>query len=373
MDRDNKIMEESLNFKKIRKGTILKGEVVSSYKDEVVVNINYFCDGIIKKDELLSENYEKGSIIDVYVVSLDDGFGNVVLSEKKANYIVVSNELKDILKSGSRVSVYIKDRVDSGLICDYKGIRGFIPGSRVSTHRIDLNDYIGKTLEAILIELDLNKNRVIFSSKEIEVERKEEEKRKFFKSLSVGDKFLGTVKSVKDFGAFIDISGFPAFIHKSEVSNKHKFDINDILKVSKKVSVSILRIDKENNKLYLTMKESNYNPYLEYKNDFVEGNVYDVDVIKILPYGLVVSLNDYLTGFIHISEISNEILDLNKLFKIGDSIKAKITSIDHDEKKIFLSYKDIDECTNYEKGYTDKDTSNNTLGDVFKDIFSKLM
>lgn len=365
-------MEESLNFEKIKKGTILKGEVISSYKDEVIVNINYFCDGVIKKDELLGESYEKGSIIDVYVVSLDDGFGNIMLSEKKANYINAINELKDILKSGEKVSVYIKDKVDAGLICDYKGIRGFIPGSRVSTRKVDLNDYINKNLEVKLIEFDISKNRVIFSAKEIQVEKEEQDKREFFESLNVGDKFLGTVKSVKDFGAFIEICGIQAFIHKSEVSYKHNFDIKDILKVSEKVSVSILELDKENNKIYLTMKESNYNPYLEHKNDFAEGNIYDVVVTRILPYGIIVSLNDYITGFIHISEVSNEAVNLNKLFKIGDSIKAKIISINHDEKKISLSYKDGYECTNDESGYIDEDTSNNTLGDVFKDIFSKL-
>ncbi|BAK80755.1 30S ribosomal protein S1 [Candidatus Arthromitus sp. SFB-rat-Yit] len=372
MDRDNKIMEESLNFKKIKKGSILKGEVISSYKDEVVVNINYFCDGIIKRDELLGEDYEKGSSIDVYVVSLDDGFGNIVLSEKKASYINALNKLKFILKSGDKVSVYIKDRVNSGLICEYKGIRGFIPGSRVSTHKVNLNDYIGKNLEVILIELDLNKNRVIFSAKEIEMDREAKERAKFLESLNVGDKFLGRVKSVKDFGAFIDISGVQAFIHKSEVSNKHNFDINSILKVSEKVSVSVLEVDKENNKIYLTMKESNYNPYLEYKNDFIEGNIYDVVVVKILSYGLIVSLNDYLTGFIHVSEISDEHVNLNKLFKIGDSIRAKIICKDDQENKISLSCRDTDECTKNESGYIDENPQNDTLGEVFKDIFLKL-
>lgn len=372
MDRDEKIMEESLNFRKIKKGSILKGEVISSHKDEVVVNINYFCDGIIKKDELLSEDYEKGSSIDVYVVSLDDGFGNIVLSEKKANYINVLNELKDMLKSGSRGFVHIKDKVDAGLICDYKGIRGFIPKSRISMRKVDLNDYIDKNLEVILVEFDVNKNRIIFSSKEIEIDREEKEKAKFFESLNVGDKFLGTVKNVKDFGAFIDISGVQAFIHKSEVSNKHNFDINSILKVSEKVSVSVLEVDKKNNKIYLTMKESNYNPYLEYKNDFVEENIYDVVVVKILSYGLIVALNDYLTGFIHTSEISDDYINLNKSFKTGDTIRAKIIWKDDKENKISLSCRNVYEYTKNEGGYIDESSQNVTLGEVFKDIFSKL-
>ena len=160
MDRDKKIMEElmddSLSFKKIKKGSILKGEIISSLKDEIVVNINYFCDGIVRKEELLKdivvgETYLKGQQIDVFVVSLDDGFGNVLLSEKKAYYENAINELREIYKNGKKVEVFVKEEVNAGLVCDFKGVRGFIPKSRVSINKVNLSDYLNKVLEVVLI------------------------------------------------------------------------------------------------------------------------------------------------------------------------------------------------------------------------------
>lgn len=380
MDRDKKIMEElmddSLSFKKIKKGSILKGEIISSLKDEIVVNINYFCDGIVRKEELLKdivvgETYLKGQQIDVFVVSLDDGFGNVLLSEKKAYYENAINELREIYKNGKKVEVFVKEEVNAGLVCDFKGVRGFIPKSRVSINKVNLNDYLNKVLEVVLIEFDMSKNKVVFSRKEIEQEKIEKNKREILSRINVGDKFLGTVKNIKDFGIFVDIGGVQGFVHKSEMTHKQKFNVNDLVKVGDKVNVYVLNYDKENNKVALTMKDSNYSPFLEYKNDFIEGNIYDVIVLKILSSGIIVSLNDELTGFIHVSEISDDMINLNKSFKVGDKIKAKILSISGEEEKISLSYKKVFEEEN-DSTYVDNEVSNSTLGDVFKDIFSKL-
>ena len=380
MDRDKKIMEElmddSLSFKKIKKGSILKGEIISSLKDEIVVNINYFCDGIVRKEELLKdivvgETYLKGQQIDVFVVSLDDGFGNVLLSEKKAYYENAINELREIYKNGKKVEVFVKEEVNAGLVCDFKGVRGFIPKSRVSINKVNLSDYLNKVLEVVLIEFDMSKNKVVFSRKEIEQEKIEKNKRELLSRINVGDKFLGTVKNIKDFGIFVDIGGVQGFVHKSEMIHKQKFNINDLVKVGDKVNVYVLNYDKENNKVLLTMKDSNYSPFLEYKNDFIEGNIYDVTVLKIVSSGIIVSLNDELTGFIHVSEISDDMVNLNKSFKVGDKIKAKILSINGEDEKISLSYKKVFEEEN-DSTYVDNEVSNSTLGDVFKDIFSKL-
>lgn len=380
MDRDKKIMEElmddSLSFKKIKKGSILKGEIISSLKDEIVVNINYFCDGIVRKEELLKdivvgETYLKGQQIDVFVVSLDDGFGNVLLSEKKAYYENAINELREIYKNGKKVEVFVKEEVNAGLVCDFKGVRGFIPKSRVSINKVNFSDYLNKVLEVVLIEFDMSKNKVVFSRKEIEQEKIEKNKRELLSRINVGDKFLGTVKNIKDFGIFVDIGGVQGFVHKSEMTHKQKFNINDLVKVGDKVNVYVLNYDKENNKVLLTMKDSNYSPFLEYKNDFIEGNIYDVTVLKIVSSGIIVSLNDELTGFIHVSEISDDMVNLNKSFKVGDKIKAKILSINGEDEKISLSYKKVFEEEN-DSTYVDNEVSNSTLGDVFKDIFSKL-
>ena len=236
---------------------------------------------------------------------------------------------------------------------------------------MNLKDYVGKTLEVYVIEFNSSKNKIVFSRKEIEIQKAKEEKEKLINGINAGDKFLGVVKSIKDFGVFVDIGGVQGLVHKSEITHKRNFNINEMFKVGDKVEVFVLNCDKETGKLSLTMKDSNYNPFKEYKNEFIEGNIYDVTISKILSSGIIVSLNDELTGFIHISEFPEEVQNLNKEFKVGDKIKGKILLINSQDGKISLSYKKVFEDDVEEFDYKEEEVSN-TLGDVFKDLFSKL-
>ena len=154
------------------------------------------------------------------------------------------------------------------------------------------------------------------------------------------------------------------------MSYKRRFNTSDLVKVGDKIDVYILNYDEEKDKLSLTMKDSNYNPFAFYKNDFVEGGIYEVRVFKILSSGLIVSLNDELTGFIHVSELPDDIKSLDKSFKVGDVLKAKILSINSDQEKISLSNVKVFEDENKFDYVKDEDL-NMTLGDMFKDIFSK--
>lgn len=379
MNMDEKIMEnfieDSFDFKKIKKGNTIKGEIVCVLKDEIVVNIKYFCDGIVKKDELLYEIsnnvYLKGSEIDVYVLSLDDGFGNVLLSEKRAHYENAIKELKNIFKQKRKVYVFVKESVDAGLICEFKGVSGFIPRSMVSTSKVNLNDYVNKNLEVVLIEFNQSRGRVIFSSKEIEIEKKEMSRRKFLNEINVGDKFLGKVLTIKDFGIFVEVDGVQGFVHKFEITHKKNFNINDEVSVGDEVTLFVLKIDKENCKVSFTMKDSNYSSFDKYKNDFIVGSVYEGVISKILPFGMVVDLNDEISGFIHISEFPDEFNNLIKCFKVMEKIKVKILSFDVKSEKISLSYSKVFEDEG-DTSYSDEDISSIKLGDLFKDVFSKI-
>lgn len=374
MDKDIKLMEESLNFKKIKKGSIIKGKIISLSKDEVVVNINYFCDGIIKKQELLLDEiekfYEKDKEIYVYVVSLDDGEGNVLLSEKRANYFKVIEELSEIYKQNKIISVFVKQKLEAGLVCDYKGVSGFIPKSKVSINNSNFEKFLGENLEVKLIDFDESKNRIIFSHRDVEEIKILENRKNFIEKSNPGDKFLGRVESIKDFGIFVNVDGVSGFVHKSEMSYKKKFNVNDLVKVSDEIDVYLLKVDEQNQKIYFTMKDLNFDVFSNYANNFLVGEIYEVVVEKILSSGMIVSLNDELTGFIHISEFPESITNLNKEFSFGDRIKAKILKIDMEDKKISLSYSKV-----FEEDSSDEyieDEKLNTFGEIFKDVFSKL-
>ncbi len=366
-------MEDSLNFKKIEKGSILKGRVIHISDDEITVDLNYLCDGIIKKSELVSSEIEKfyeiGKEIVVYVISPDYEGGNVLLSEKKAYYFDVMDELNQIYKSNKVVSVYVKENVNAGLICEFKGIRGFIPKSKVYNNRDNLNFFLEKNLDVILIEI--SENRIIFSNIDAEEVKSKEIRKKFIDVVNVGDEFSAIVESIKDFGIFINVKGITGFVHKSEMSYKRRFNANDIVKVSDEVSVRLLKVDIDNQKLYFSMKDLKSDPFLNFVKDFKIGEIYEVCIEKIVTSGIIVLLNDEVTGFIHISEFPEDMQDLNRSFIIGDKIKAKILKIDSDNKKISLSYSKVLE-NNYDNNEYFEEEKFNTFGEIFKDIFLKL-
>lgn len=368
-------MEELLNgeysFKKIRKGEILTGEIISVKGDEVIVNINHYADGIIKSSNLINEDisyYNVSDKINVFVVSTDDGEGNVVLSEKKANELNVWKDLEVLIEDKTRINVLVKEVIDPGLVVHYKGIRGFIPRSRLG---IVSDNLIGTEIEVVTIEVDRSKNRVIFSHIEIEREKRKERRKELTNKLSEGDKFVGTVKNIKDFGIFVDIGGIEGLVHRSQISHKRNFNILDMFKTGDQVDVCILNYDKDKDRLSLSIKALLDEPFSKAKNYFKVEEIYDVKIEKILSSGLIVELGEDITGFIHISELPEEMSSINKSFSEGQMIKAKILKIDEENQKISLSYNKVNEEVEEVSSYETNDESQ-TIGDVWKDVLSQI-
>ncbi len=347
---NNEMMEAIENsFTRIHRGDILKGEVIFVTNDEVMVNINYKSDGIINKDELSNDPsikpkdlFKPGDEIDVYVVRLDDGEGNVVLSSKRVDDFKNWDILEKLFNDKERVECKVINIVKGGLSVLVHGINGFMPVSQVSINYVsDLNPYKGKTLVSKVIDFDKEKKRVILSRKEVEREELNNKRKELWATLEVNQVVEGVVQRLTDFGAFVDLGGLDGLIHISDLSWNKVKNPSEVVKVGQKVLVRVLSLDKEKNRISLGLKQTVEEPWIAFSKNVSIGDVVDGIVVNLLDFGAFVRLNEGVDGLLHVSQISNEhIAKPSDALKIGDKLSVKVIDINGEDKKISLSLKE---------------------------------
>ncbi len=372
---NNEMMEAIENsFIKIHRGDILKGEVIYVTNNEVMVNINYKSDGIIDREELSNDPdvkpkdlYKVGDEIDVYVVKLDDGEGNVVLSARRVYDFKNWDIIEQIFNNKERVECKVLNSVKGGLSVLVNGVNGFMPASQVSISFVnDLSIYKGKTLIVKVIDFDKEKKRVILSRKEVEREELNNKRKELWASLEVDQLIEGTVQRLTDFGAFVDLGGVDGLIHISDLSWNRVKHPSNVVKVGQKVLVRVLALDKDKNRISLGLKQTIEEPWSAFSKNVKVGDVVEGTVVNLLDFGAFVRLNEGVDGLLHVSQISKE--HINKpsdALKIGQKLNVKVIEINEEDKKISLSLKDAME-TNEET--TETITLNEepevTIGDI---------
>ena len=374
-------IEKSMN--KIHTGEILKGTVISVTEQEVLVNIGYIADGIIKKEELSAEQgidpreqYKTGDEINVYVLKLNDGEGNVILSEKRADRFRVWDELAEVYEKKQTISVEIKELTKGGGLAYIKGVRAFIPASHISKNYVeDLSSFVGKTLFVRVIELDPENKKIILSRKVVEQDEAESMKQKAWTELEKGQKRQGVVTKLMKFGAFVDLGGIEGLIHLSELSWKRVKDPSEVVSVGDKVEVYILDLDQEKGRISLGLKDVNQDPWENIDKKYKAKDIVEGIVVKIINIGVFVEIEPGLEGLVHISEIAEErILKASDVLSVGDTVQVKILDIRKEEHKISLSIKEAENTIKNEDipaDYSD-DGEMGTLGDLFKEKFKDL-
>jgi len=365
------------SMKRIHAGDIVKGKVIKVNENEVLVNIGYMADGIIPKQELSDdENIDPRDIlkpddaIDVLILQVDDGEGNVILSKKQADQVVVWDELNEYLESGTSFEVTVKEAVKGGVVALIKGIRAFIPASQLSVNYVeDLNAYVGKTLKVKLIELDRKSRKVVLSRKEVEKEERELQKKEIWKTLKKGEKRKGVVRRLAKFGAFVDLGGVDGLIHLSDLSWKRVLDPAEVVSVGDVVEVYVVDFDEKKDRISLALKDIKEDPWNEsvrkYKiNDIIKGKV-----VRITNFGAFVEIEPGVEGLVHISQITDKhIAKVSEVLSVGDEVKAKIIELKPEEKRISLSIREAEDGVSEEvMQYTDNDEDDVTIGDILKD------
>ncbi len=359
---ENKTMQELLdehdsNFRTPRRGDVENGKIVMVTKDEIVVNIGYKADGIIPRSEVsiadgvdLRDEYKEDQELEVYVLKTDSGDGNVLLSIKKLAMDQDFKELEPIFEEGKEVDVVVKQIVKGGLIAYYKNVRGFIPASHISIrYENDLNKYIGETISVRVIEYDKKKRRTVFSRKDLLKELVKEKKSEFFDKIETGQILDGVVKRIANFGAFVDIGGFDGLVHVTEITHGRIKTPSEKLKVNDKVRVKVLSVDEENEKVSLSIKQTEEDPWSLVAEQFVPNSIHSGKVVNTTDFGAFVELAPGVEGLVHISQISkSRVNNPEDILKPNQYYDFEILEVDLKDQKIKLSCKNIGEDTDVE-------------------------
>ncbi|MFI3175010.1 MAG: 30S ribosomal protein S1 [Bacillota bacterium] len=327
-------------------GDVVKGTVIQIVNEEVSVNLGYKSDGVIPRAEyssdtsvVPSEVLQLGDEIEVFVVRVNDGDGNVLLSKKRIETLKGMEEIEAAYNAKEVVTGLVAEVVKGGLIAVVNSARVFIPSSQVSNRFIeDLSVFKGKELDFQIIEMDRVKRRVIGGRKALVEKEIAAKKAELFEKIEAGTKVGGTVSRLTDFGAFVDLGGVDGLIHISEMSWGRISNPREVLKEGQTVEVFILEVDKEKGKISLSLKDGDMNPWKLAVDKYAVGTIVEGKVVRMVPFGAFVELEAGVDGLVHISQIANKhVVKPEDELKVGEIVTVKVLEVNADQKKISLS------------------------------------
>ena len=328
-------------------GDIVKGTIVKVDKDEVLLDIGFKSEGVIPARELsIRHDVDPGEIVSVgdeveaLVLQKEDKEGRLILSKKRAQYERAWGTIERIKEQNGVVSGPVIEVVKGGLILDI-GLRGFLPASLVELRRVrDLQPYVGRSLEAKIIELDKHRNNVVLSRRAWLEETQKEQREEFLDNLKPGERRKGTVSSVVNFGAFVDLGGMDGLVHVSELSWKHGDHPSSVVQVGDEVEVEVLEVDLERERISLSLKATQQDPWQEFANNHRVGELVYGRVTKLVPFGSFVQVGDGIEGLVHISEMATHHVELpEQVVTPGEELWVKIIDLDLQRRRISLSIK----------------------------------
>lgn len=357
INRDDQatMMEEyEKSFKSLYSGDTVTGKVIFVTDDEVMVDIGFKSDGIIKKvdftwdtEQSLKDLIKPGDEVESKIVTMNDGEGNVVLSKKLVDADKNWYKVEYAYNEKTPVEAVIKSVVKGGVVAETFGIRAFIPASLIDIrYAEDLNQYVNTKVKAFVTEYDKDKRKIVLSRKEFLRLEREKSEGEVFSTIQEGQKVKGEVKRLTDFGAFVDIGGVDGLIHVSELSWKRIKHPSEVVKPGQIVEAIVLKVDTEKKKISLGLKQTTAEPWTLVPTKYAIGEIIDVKVARFADFGAFVELEPGIDGLVHISQISDKrIAKPADALKIGETVKAKIVDIKFEEKKISLSIKEAMEPT----------------------------
>ncbi|MDR7810727.1 30S ribosomal protein S1 [Lacrimispora sp.] len=338
------MLEESL--KTIRTGEIVTGKVIDVKEDEIVLNIGYKSDGIIPRSEYTDDQnldlttvVQVGEEMEAKVIKVNDGEGQVALSYKRLAADRGNKRLEEAFENHEVLIAKVAQVLDGGLSVVVEGARVFIPASLVSdSYEKDLSKYADKEIEFVITEFNPKRRRIIGDRKQIMVARRAELQKELFERIHTGDVVEGTIKNVTDFGAFIDLGGADGLLHISEMSWGRVESPKKAFKAGEKIKVLVKDINGD--KIALSLKFPETNPWKDASTKYAVGNVVSGRVARMTDFGAFVELEPGVDALLHVSQISKEHVDKpSDVLAISQEIEARVVDFNEGEKKISLSIK----------------------------------
>ncbi|MFD1395056.1 30S ribosomal protein S1 [Kroppenstedtia eburnea] len=367
----------------LNRGDIVKGKVTKVEDHQVMVDVNYKFDGVIPISELSSLHVDKasdvlseGDEVEVKVIRINDEEDKLVLSKKAVDADRAWEELQQKFESGETLEAEVADVVKGGLVVDL-GVRGFIPASLVERHYVeDFSDYKGRKLSLKVIEIDPVKNKLILSRKAVLDEEADQRKQETLAGLQPGQVMEGTVQRLTDFGAFVDIGGVDGLVHVSELAWNRVEHPSEVLSEGDQVQVKVLKVDQQNERISLSIKETQPGPWEKVSEEIKAGDIVTGTVKRLVSFGAFVEVYQGVEGLVHISQISRRhIATPSEELEEGQEVRVKVLDMQPEQKRISLSIKEVEqEETREELKNLDRNNSgmNVTLGDVFGDQLRRL-
>ncbi|MGL5718935.1 MAG: 30S ribosomal protein S1 [Paraclostridium sp.] len=406
---NNQTMQELLEqqeqeMKNVKVGQIIEGKITKVLYDQVNVELNYGFDGIVPASELvlgkneeITERYSVGTEISAEITKIQRKDGTIYLSVKKAEVEATRKELKEALNNHTILTMNVERSIDKGLFATYKTETVFIPLSQIDTKFVNnTTAYVGRDLEVYMIEMDLRRNRIVASHREVAQERLDaeksaqrakikaekeaerarikKEKEDLFDSLEVGQKRTGKVSKIMSYGAFVDLGGVEGLAHINELAWHRINSVEEVVKEGQEVDVYVINVDRENKKIALAIKDINNDPWNTVKEDMQVGDIINVKVLKLIEKGAFVEVKLGVEAFLPISELSEErVVKVSNVVNPGDEIPAMILDINVKNKRMLVSLKEA--TKEPEEDYSEfleTEESLGSLGELFKEKFKNL-
>jgi small subunit ribosomal protein S1 len=346
-------MSEDMNQIEVRSfqaGDRVKGHVTKVEEKQVLVDIEGSkLDGIIPISELSSLHVEKaedavsvGDELELEVQKVEEEA--LILSKRKVDAEKAWEELKVKFESGEVFEAEVKDVVKGGLVVDL-GVRGFVPASLVESHFVeDFSDYKGKSLSFKIVELEQEKNRLILSHRAVVEQEQGKKKQNLLSAIQPGQVIEGTVQRITDFGAFVDIGGVDGLVHISQLSHEHVEKPSDVVEEGQKVQVKVLSVDRDNERISLSIKETLPGPWAEIDEKAPKGSTLEGTVKRLVSYGAFVEVFPGVEGLVHISQISHKHIGTpHEVLNEGQTVKVKVLDVNKADQRLSLSMKEFEE------------------------------
>ena len=350
-DADAMIQAIDSTIKYFNDGDIVDGVIVKVDRDEVLLDIGYKTEGVIPSRELSIKHdvdptqvVSVGDHVEALVLQKEDKDGRLILSKKRAQYERAWGDIEAKKDAEEVVTGTVIEVVKGGLIVDI-GLRGFLPASLVEMRRVrDLQPYIGQRIEAKIIELDKNRNNVVLSRRAWLEQTQSETRHNFLNTLQKGQVREGVVSSIVNFGAFVDLGGVDGLVHVSELSWKHIDHPGEVVEVGDKVTVEVLDVDMDRERVSLSLKSTQEDPWQHFARTNGIGQVVPGKVTKLVPFGAFVRVDDGIEGLVHISELAERHVEIpEQVVQVNDDIFVKVIDIDLERRRISLSLKQANE------------------------------
>lgn len=328
-----------------REGSIVKGRILEIRPREVLVDIGYKSEGVIPITEFEEvENLEVGDDVDVLLERLENDEGMVVLSKEKAAYRQNWNKIASVYEEDGLIKGKVKSVVKGGLMVNI-GVEAFLPASQIDiVPPKDLQQFVGNTYDFKIVKISDDRRNVVLSRREIIEQERSEKRQKFLDSVKVGDRVVGTVKNLTDFGAFIDLDGMDGLLHITDMTWGRLGHPSELVKVGQQLEVVVLDINKEKERVSLGLKQTQKNPWDQIEERFPAGQRVKGKITNLVPYGAFVELEEGVEGLIHVSELSwtKRIMRPSDILTVGQEVEAVVLGVNKEEQKISLGLRQLE-------------------------------